>query len=73
MEKKIVEIAKRELAVIEKKPISRKEAIKKTGLIAASAATMMLLLGSPKAQACSPAPPPSKPKPPSGGHDSPWH
>lgn len=38
--------------------ISRKEAIKKTGFIAASAATMILLLGSPeKAQASSPAPP----------------
>lgn len=34
--------------------ISRKEAIKKTGLVAASAATMMILMKSQKAQACSP-------------------
>jgi hypothetical protein len=39
--------------------ISRKEAIKKTGYIALSAATMMLLLNKPnKAVASSPAPPP---------------
>jgi hypothetical protein len=39
--------------------ISRKEAFKKTGYIALSAATMMLLLNKPdKAVASSPAPPP---------------
>jgi hypothetical protein len=39
--------------------ISRKEALKKTGYIALSAATMMLLLNKPdKAVASSPAPPP---------------
>ncbi len=37
------------------KKISRKEAIKKTGLIAASTATMMILMKSQKAQASSPA------------------
>jgi hypothetical protein len=39
--------------------ISRKEALKKTGFLALSAATMMLLLNKPdKAVASSPAPPP---------------
>lgn len=50
------------------KPITRKEAIKKTGLIAASAATAMILLGSPKAQACSPAPDQQPPQQSGGGH-----
>jgi hypothetical protein len=39
--------------------ITRKEALKKTGYLALSAATMVLLLGKPdKALASSPAPPP---------------
>ena len=39
--------------------IDRKQAIKKAGFIALSAATMMILLSKPeKAQAVSPAPPP---------------
>ncbi len=42
---------------INDKKISRKEAIKKTGYVALSAATMMLLLSSPaKGSASSPAP-----------------
>lgn len=54
----IGEIARKELAAISEKKISRKEALKKTALIAVSAATMMMLLSSPnKAQAASPAPP----------------
>ena len=78
MEKKIDEI-KKELSVIKDKPITRKEAIKKTGLIAASAATMMLLLGTPQNAAASPAPPPCdsnrpRPRPGGGGHHrGPWH
>lgn len=45
---------------IANKDISRKEAIKKAGYIAASAAGMMLLLGKPqKAMAASPAAPPA--------------
>ncbi|QGY47460.1 hypothetical protein GM418_28460 [Maribellus comscasis] len=41
--------------LFEEKKISRKEAIKKTGLVAASATTMMILMNSQKAQACSPS------------------
>jgi|JFJP01.1.fsa_nt_gi hypothetical protein len=63
MKNEIENLAKKTVADIANKPISRKEAIKKTGYVVASAATMMLLLNSPKAQACSPAPP----SPPSGG------
>lgn len=56
----VQEIAKKELVAISEKKISRKEAIKKTALITVSAATMMMLLSSPnKAQAASPAPPPT--------------
>lgn len=56
MKNKIQEIAKKEL----EKKITRKEAIKKTGYVALSAATMMMLLSSPsKAAPTSPAPPPA--------------
>ena len=61
MKKKIEEIVKEEMAEPNGKLISRKEAIKKTAYIAVSAATMMILLSSPKnakAQAASPAPVP---------------
>ena len=77
MKKEIENLAKKSVADMAGKPISRKEAIKKTGFVVASAATMMLLLSSPKSQACSPAPTP----PPSGGgsghggggrHRGPW-
>ena len=58
MKKKIEEIAKKTIVDLEEKKISRKQAIKKTGYIALSAATMMILLSNPnKAQAASPAPP----------------
>lgn len=72
MKKKIVEIAKKEIEDINVKKISRKEAIKKTGYMAVSAATMMILLNSPKAQASSdaPAPPPECPNKSNGG--GPW-
>jgi len=60
MKKKIEEIAKKTIVDLEEKKISRKQAIKKTGYIALSAATMMILLSNPnKAQAASPAPPPT--------------
>jgi len=57
MKKKIKEIKSEKVADHSDNKITRKEAIKKTGYIAVSAATMMILLGSPKkAQASSPAP-----------------
>ena len=57
MKKKIEEIAKKTIDDLEGKKITRKQAIKKTGLIAISAATMMMLLSSPeKAQAASSGP-----------------
>lgn len=57
MKKNKAENAKKTIADLEEKKISRKEAIRKTGLIAVSAATMMMLLSSPeKAQATSAAP-----------------
>ena len=57
MKKGIKEIKSEKVADLSDKKITRKEAIKKTGYIAVSAATMMILLGSPKkAQASSPAP-----------------
>lgn len=62
MKKKIEEIAKEKMEEPIGQLISRKEAIKKVGYIAVSAATMMILLSNPsKAQAAeetSPAPPP---------------
>jgi hypothetical protein len=62
MKKKIQEIASNEMKGLKERKISRKEAIKKTGYIVASAATMMILLSNPnKAQAASPAPPPAWP------------
>jgi hypothetical protein len=47
MKNEIENVAKKAVSDIASKPISRKEAIKKTGYIAVSAATMMLLLSSP--------------------------
>jgi len=62
MKKKIQEIASDEMKGLKERKISRKEAIKKTGFIVASAATMMILLSNPnKAQAASPSPPPAWP------------
>lgn len=51
MKNEIENFAKEAASDIATKPISRKDAIKKTGYIAVSAATMMLLLNSP-AHAC---------------------
>ena len=71
MKNKLQELARKELDVPQEKKISRKEAIKKTGYMAVSAATMMILLSSPsQAQSSQPAPPPDKPSTPSGG--GPW-
>ena len=60
MKKKIEEIAKEKIADLKDKKMTRKEAIKKSGFIAVSAATMMILLGSPNnangQPATSPAP-----------------
>ncbi|HAQ20657.1 MAG TPA: hypothetical protein DCR40_15715 [Prolixibacteraceae bacterium] len=47
MKKEIEILAKKAVTDIASKPISRKEAIKKTGYMAVSAATMMLLLSNP--------------------------
>jgi hypothetical protein len=77
MKNENVGIVKKNLSEIEDKKISRKEAIKRTGYIAVSAATMMLLLST-HAQAegshDSAAPPPKRdPKPDcSGGKRGPW-
>jgi hypothetical protein len=75
MKNKIVEIAKKELANIEDKKISRKEAIKKTGYFAISAATMMILLSNPS-QAngpdCSEPAPCPKPNGNTGGGGGIW-
>jgi len=47
MKKEIEKVEKKAVSGIASKPISRKEAIKKTGYMAVSAATMMLLLSDP--------------------------
>ena len=47
MKKEIETLAKKTASDLANKPISRKEAIKKTGYMAVSAATMMLLLNTP--------------------------
>jgi hypothetical protein len=72
MKKEFVEIAKKELEILHEKKISRKEAIKKTGFIALSAATTMILLGTPKTAIASPAPPPSNPTSDDEGGHGPW-
>jgi len=60
MKNKIKEIASEKITDLDEKKITRKQAIKKAGLFAVSAATMMVLLSNPsKAQAASPAPPPA--------------
>jgi len=62
MKKKIEEIAKKSIDDLSQKKITRKQAIKKTGLIAVSAATMMMLLSTnAQAQASVPAGAPSNP------------
>jgi hypothetical protein len=84
MKNENVEIVKKNLSDIDVKKISRKEAIKRTGYMAASAATMMILLSSPSqangrgrspvASPSAPAPPPARePKDdPCAGKQSPW-
>lgn len=71
MKKKEMAIEKKQGTETEGKKISRKEAIKKTGYFAVSAATMMILLSNPASangpHASQPAPPPSTPNTPSGG------
>ncbi|MEI8115588.1 MAG: hypothetical protein WCI54_18295 [Bacteroidia bacterium] len=47
MNNKMEEIARKEIVSFGEKKISRKEAIRRTGYIAASAATMMVLLSNP--------------------------
>jgi hypothetical protein len=47
MKEEMKNLAKKAVEDIASKPISRKEAIKKTGYMAVSAATMMLLLNNP--------------------------
>lgn len=67
MKKKEMEIEMKPGIETEGKKISRKEAIKKTGYFAVSAATMMILLNSPSyAHASQPAPCP-KPNPGNSG------
>jgi hypothetical protein len=82
MKNENVEIVKNNLSDIEGKKISRKEAIKRTGFMAVSAATMMILLSSPSqanggrytASPSAPAPPPARePKDdPCAGKRGPW-
>lgn len=69
MKKEIVKVENNELQRVRGK-ISRKEAIKKTGLMAFTAAATMLLLNTPAQASTSPASPPSNP--PSGGGRGPW-
>lgn len=61
MKNKINEIASEKPADLKNQKMTRKQAIKKSSLYAISAATAMILLGTPgKAQAqASPAPPPA--------------
>jgi len=68
MENKLQEIAKKEMEALQEKKISRKEAIKKAGYFAISAATTMILLGTPKTASASPAPPPTNNPPSNGGN-----
>lgn len=58
MKKKTEEITNGKKADLRDKKMTRKEAIRKSGYLAVSAATMMILISNPnKAQAGSPAPP----------------
>jgi hypothetical protein len=79
MENKIEKIAKTEIENFDTKKISRKDAIKRTGYIAASAATMMILMSNPSQagpagspNSARPAPPPKKDDGNHGGR-GPWH
>jgi hypothetical protein len=57
MKKKIEEIGNKTFEEPDLKKITRKEALKKSGYIVISAATMMILLSTPKKAAASPAGP----------------
>lgn len=57
MNKKNNDIGKVEISNVDEKKITRKQALKKTGLIALSAATMMMLISTPKAAHASPGSP----------------
>ena len=57
MKNKIEKIAGKTVEEPEQKKITRKEAIKKSGYFALTAATTMILLSSPKKAAASPAGP----------------
>jgi hypothetical protein len=80
MENKFKEIAKKEIENFGEKKISRKDAIKRTGYMAVSAATMMILLSNsaqadgrgsaPSTSKC--APPPNKSDGNHGGGGGPW-
>lgn len=70
MKKRLQEVANKELETLQVKKITRKEAIRKAGYIAVSAATTMILLGTPKTASASPAPPPAEPQ--RGGSRGPW-
>jgi len=62
MKKRIEEIANEKIANRNAKKMTRKEAIKKSGYMVVSAATMMILLSNPnkaQAQVTSPSPPPA--------------
>lgn len=73
MENRLQEVANKELEALQIKKITRKEAIKKAGYIAVSAATTMILLGTPKTASASPAPPPCETKPNNSGQNhGPW-
>jgi hypothetical protein len=55
MKKQITEIAKDELKALQEKKLTRKEAIKKSGYMALSAATMMMLIPNGAQAASAPA------------------
>jgi hypothetical protein len=57
MKREIEEIAKKTVEEPDHKKITRKEALKKSGYFALTAATMMILLSTPKKAAASPAGP----------------
>lgn len=71
MKKKIAVPEQKQPEQGKKNTISRKEAIKKTGFMALSAASMLLLLNSPAKASASPAPPPRDNEPHGKGH-GPW-
>ena len=63
MKSKIEEITKKTVEEPNRKKISRKDAIKKSGYFALTAATTMILLSTPKKAAASPTEPTVWPQP----------